>query len=76
MLADVSNTDLRTTILGQQVEFPICVSPTAMQCLAHPEGENATARGSILMSAYNSTIFLLPYAPVFSPPSLSLLSMC
>lgn len=30
-LCDVSNRDLRTTILGQPVTIPICASPTAMQ---------------------------------------------
>ena len=46
MLRDVSQLDVRVKLLGEWVEFPICVAPTAMQCMAHPEGEAATARGT------------------------------
>ena len=34
-----------TTILGERVSSPIAIAPTAMQRMAHPEGETATARG-------------------------------
>nr|DBA27118.1 TPA: hypothetical protein GDO54_011294 [Pyxicephalus adspersus] len=44
VLRDVSITDLSTTILGQKVSMPICVAATAMQRMAHPEGETATVR--------------------------------
>ena len=33
-------------LYGEWVEFPICVAPTAMQRMAHSEGEGATARGT------------------------------
>lgn len=42
---DVSQRDLSTTFLNQHVSMPIAVAPTAMQKMAHPEGELATARG-------------------------------
>ena len=45
MLRDVSNVDMRTRILGQEVAFPVCVAATAMQRMAHEDGELATARG-------------------------------
>ena len=45
ILKDVSNIDMSTTILGERVEFPICIAPTAMQKMAHPDGELATAKG-------------------------------
>lgn len=44
MLVDVSQRDLSTTILGNRIEMPILIAPMAFQCLAHPEGELATAR--------------------------------
>ncbi|XP_060113982.1 2-Hydroxyacid oxidase 1-like [Heteronotia binoei] len=44
MLRDVSAVDLSTSILGQRVSMPICVGATAMQRLAHADGETATAR--------------------------------
>lgn len=37
--------DTTTTILGQKVSTPILVAPTAMQKMAHHDGEIATARG-------------------------------
>ena len=45
VLRDVSNIDMSTTILGRKIDFPVCVSPTALHKLAHPDGEVATAKG-------------------------------
>ena len=38
---------LQTTILGHAVSSPICIAPTAMQRMGHPDGELATARAAI-----------------------------
>ena len=46
ILRDVSRVDTKTTVLGQPVAFPICLAPTAMQRMAHPDGELATARAA------------------------------
>jgi isopentenyl diphosphate isomerase/L-lactate dehydrogenase-like FMN-dependent dehydrogenase len=46
VLVDVSAVDLRTTLLGAEVSMPVGVAPTAMQGLAHPEGELATFRAA------------------------------
>ncbi len=46
MLVDVSQRDLSTTILGQSLTMPILIAPMAFQCLAHPEGEIATAQAA------------------------------
>lgn len=43
VLVDVSQRDLSTTILGQFLQMPILVAPMAFQCLAHQQGEVATA---------------------------------
>ena len=45
-LIDVSGVQLHTTILGAAVTSPIAIAPTAMQRLAHPDGELATARAA------------------------------
>ncbi|GFS47003.1 hydroxyacid oxidase 1 [Trichonephila inaurata madagascariensis] len=45
ILRDVSKRDLSTFILGKYVSFPVCIAPTAMQCMAHPDGEVATIKG-------------------------------
>ncbi|KAM4904244.1 LOW QUALITY PROTEIN: 2-Hydroxyacid oxidase 1 [Sylvia borin] len=44
VLRDVSVMDLSTSVLGQRVTVPVCVAATAMQRMAHPHGETATAR--------------------------------
>lgn len=46
MLVDVTRCDTRTSVLGLPVQMPILVAPTSLHCLAHPEGECATARGA------------------------------
>jgi 4-hydroxymandelate oxidase len=48
VLVDVSTSalDMRTTVLGTPVSMPIMVAPMAMHCLAHPEGECATAQAA------------------------------
>jgi len=47
MLRDVSNVNMKTTIMGNEVDFPIGIAPTGLQKMAHPEGEVATAKGTI-----------------------------
>lgn len=46
MLVDVSELALSTTVLGTRVAMPILVAPTAYHCLAHTEGECASARAA------------------------------
>uniref|UniRef100_A0A7S1UI71 FMN hydroxy acid dehydrogenase domain-containing protein n=1 Tax=Phaeomonas parva TaxID=124430 RepID=A0A7S1UI71_9STRA len=41
ILRDVTHVDASTTVLGKKVSMPICIAPTAMQQMAHPEGERA-----------------------------------
>lgn len=48
VLRDVSTVDLSVTVLGQRLNLPFCVAATAMQRMAHPDGETATARGNTL----------------------------
>ncbi|MEH2070318.1 MAG: alpha-hydroxy acid oxidase [Nostoc sp.] len=43
ILVDVSDRHLNTSILGQPLQLPLLVAPMAFQCLAHPDGEIATA---------------------------------
>jgi len=46
VLRDVGRVDTATTVLGVPVQIPVLVAPTAMQTLAHPQGERATARAA------------------------------
>ena len=46
VLTDVSKVDLSTTVLGQKIDFPLFLSPTAMHRMYHHEGEKATAQAA------------------------------
>ncbi len=46
VLVDVSTRTLDTHILSTQIRLPILTAPTAFHCLAHPDGEKATAIGT------------------------------
>jgi isopentenyl diphosphate isomerase/L-lactate dehydrogenase-like FMN-dependent dehydrogenase len=48
VLVDVSASalDTRASVLGTPISMPLMVAPTAMHCLAHPEGECATAQAA------------------------------
>ncbi|KAJ2852803.1 Hydroxyacid oxidase 1, partial [Coemansia erecta] len=46
VLRDVSHVDTTTEVLGHPVSSPICIAPTAMQRMAHPQGECATMRAA------------------------------
>ena len=48
MLRDVSHQDISVTVLGHKLSMPICVSPSAYQAMAHPDGELATVRGNLI----------------------------
>lgn len=45
-MIDVSLRDLSTTVLGTRIAWPVLIAPTAMQRLAHADGECATARAA------------------------------
>jgi isopentenyl diphosphate isomerase/L-lactate dehydrogenase-like FMN-dependent dehydrogenase len=46
VLVDIASVDTRTTVLGTEIASPVMVAPVALQKLAHPEGEAATARAA------------------------------
>lgn len=45
VLIDVSKRSTKTNVLGIDLDMPIGIAPTAMQRMAHCDGEKATARG-------------------------------
>lgn len=61
ILKDVSKINLNTEILGKKIALPICFSPTALQKMAHEDGEMATARSAyknntiVSISSFSST---------------------
>jgi isopentenyl diphosphate isomerase/L-lactate dehydrogenase-like FMN-dependent dehydrogenase len=46
VLVDVSVIDLRCSVLGTPVSMPLLIAPMALHCIAHPEGECATAQAA------------------------------
>jgi 4-hydroxymandelate oxidase len=51
VLAGIAGVDLSTRLLGTAVSSPVVIAPTAVQRLAHGEGETATARGAAAVGA-------------------------
>jgi 4-hydroxymandelate oxidase len=47
VLVDVRSRDLRTSLLGNELSFPVILAPTAIQRGAHPDGERAVARAAL-----------------------------
>ena len=52
VLRNVSNVDMSSSIFGQRISMPFGISPTAMQRLAHPDGEEATSRAAAAMNCH------------------------
>jgi len=46
IMRDVREVTHGTSLLGEEVAFPLVLAPSAVQRLAHPEGELATARAA------------------------------
>jgi len=46
VLTGVENTDLSTTVMGQKLDMPFFLSPTALQRMFHHDGERAVARAA------------------------------
>lgn len=45
-LSDVSKIDLRTTLFGRSIDWPVMISPTGASRLFHADGEPAVARAA------------------------------
>jgi lactate 2-monooxygenase len=46
MLRDVSERDLRTTVLGTEMPAPVLLAPVGVQTILHPDGETGSARAA------------------------------
>jgi 4-hydroxymandelate oxidase len=67
MLVDVEQVSTATTVLGTEIGLPVVIAPVAMQRLAHPDGEQATARAA----AAAGTIMCLSSAATCAPAELT-----
>ena len=67
VLVDVAEISTGTTVLGTEVSLPVLLAPLAMQRMAHPDGEEATARAA----AAAGTIMCLSSAATCAPKELA-----
>jgi isopentenyl diphosphate isomerase/L-lactate dehydrogenase-like FMN-dependent dehydrogenase len=67
VLVDVQTVSTATTVLGTEVALPILIAPLALQRMAHPEGELATARAA----AGAGTIMCLSSAATVRPADVA-----
>src|SRR2546423_8810962 len=66
VLVDVGEITTATTVLGTEIALPVVIAPLALQRMAHPDGEDATARAA----AAAGTIVCLSSAVTCDPPGL------
>jgi isopentenyl diphosphate isomerase/L-lactate dehydrogenase-like FMN-dependent dehydrogenase len=59
ILVDVSKRTTKTTVLGHDIGFPVCVAPTGFHRLAHPDGEVAVARGKLTTKVQTNVTFVM-----------------
>jgi isopentenyl diphosphate isomerase/L-lactate dehydrogenase-like FMN-dependent dehydrogenase len=67
VLVDVSSITTVTTVLGTEIALPVLIAPLALQRMAHPDGEEATARAA----AAAGTIMCLSSAATCAPSELT-----
>jgi 4-hydroxymandelate oxidase len=67
MLVEVEQVSTATTVLGTEIALPVVIAPLAMQRLAHPDGEKATASAA----AAAGTIMCLSSAATCAPAELT-----
>ena len=72
MMVDISQRDLGTTVLGQDIRFPIMLDPAGNHAAAHPDGElaepRAGAAGTILVLSAQSSRTLEEVAQAATGP--------
>jgi isopentenyl diphosphate isomerase/L-lactate dehydrogenase-like FMN-dependent dehydrogenase len=67
VLVDVGGGTTATTVLGTEISLPVLIAPVALQRMAHPEGELATARAA----AAAGTIMCLSTAATARPAEVA-----
>jgi isopentenyl diphosphate isomerase/L-lactate dehydrogenase-like FMN-dependent dehydrogenase len=66
VLVAVGTVSTTTTVLGTEIALPVLIAPLAMQRMAHPDGEEGTARAA----AAAGTIMCLSSAATCAPQEL------
>ena len=58
IMRDVSKVNLGTSVLGIKTASPICLAPTAMQRMAHDDGECATAAAAAKAGTLHTHMYI------------------
>ena len=66
LMADVADTDLSVTVLGDRIDLPIMLAPSAFHKFAHPDGEHGSAGAAAKMGTAQtlSTLSSVPLEAV------------
>jgi 4-hydroxymandelate oxidase len=67
VLVDVRGCSTATTVLGTEISMPVLIAPVALQGMAHPDGDLATARAA----AAAGTIMCLSTAATARPAAVA-----
>ena len=72
-LRGIRDIDISTTVLGTPISFPVIIAPAAGHCIAHPDGELATALGAsksntLMVAATNSDYSMEEISKTTSAP--------
>ena len=75
VLAGVENIDMSTTVMGQKIDMPLYLAPTALQRLFHHEGEKAVGKaaekfGTMFGISSLGTVSIEEIAKTISTPKL------
>jgi 4-hydroxymandelate oxidase len=63
LMVDVADTDLSVTVLGDRIELPVMLAPSAFHKFAHPDGEHASA-GAAAKAGTAQTLSTLSSVPL------------
>lgn len=58
VLINVEKRDTSCELFGLKLDLPIAIAPTAMQKMAYPDGERATAKGICPISICDTCMYL------------------
>ena len=61
-MRDITERSIATTVLGTEISLPVMIAPAGNHVMAHPDGEQATARGA----GMSDTLMLLSTASNYS----------
>ena len=56
-LRDVTSVETSANVLGHKMSFPLCIAPSAMNRMAHSDGEVAVAKGNTISKLFFPNVY-------------------